>query len=73
MKLVNAITVGALLFGLAGGALAEGGHERVKQFNEDFRNDQAQRWNDDGAAQAPQQVAQTTQEERDERNVQSQK
>lgn len=38
MKFVKSIAIGSLLLGLMGTAYAEGGFERAKQFNENFRN-----------------------------------
>ena len=44
MKLLKCMAMTSLLIGMAGTAYAEGGHERVKQFNQDFRTEQARLW-----------------------------
>ena len=44
MKFVKSIAIGSLLLGLMGTAYAEGGFERTKQFNENFRTEQARLW-----------------------------
>lgn len=49
MKFVKSIAIGSLLLGLVGTAYAEGGYERAKQFQENFRNEQARLWSDDSS------------------------
>ncbi len=51
MKFVKSIAIGSLLLGLTGVAYAEGGYERAKQFNENFRTEQARLWSDDSSDQ----------------------
>jgi hypothetical protein len=46
-----------------GTAYAEGGFERAKQFNENFRTEQARLWSDDSSDQNKQQVAQEQKKE----------
>lgn len=46
-----------------GTAYAEGGFERTKQFNENFRTEQARLWSDDSSDQNKQQVAQEKKKE----------
>ena len=63
MKFVKSIAIGSLLLGLMGTAYAEGGFERAKQFNENFRTEQARLWSDDSSDQNKQQVAQEQKKE----------
>ncbi len=63
MKFVKSIAIGSLLLGLMGTAYAEGGYERAKQFQENFRNEQARIWNDDSPDQNKQQVTQEQKKE----------
>ncbi|CAB5579769.1 MULTISPECIES: hypothetical protein [Pseudomonas] len=63
MKFVKSIAIGSLLLGLMGTAYAEGGFERTKQFNENFRTEQARLWSDDSSDQNKQQVAQEKKKE----------
>ncbi|MDU9402598.1 hypothetical protein RTH46_08850 [Pseudomonas sp. zfem004] len=63
MKLFKSIAIGSLLLGLMGTAYAEGGYERAKQFQENFRNEQARLWSDDSSDQNKQQVAQEQEKE----------
>ncbi|WP_323615029.1 hypothetical protein [Pseudomonas putida] len=63
MKLAKSISVGTLLLGLVGTVFAEGGHERVINFNENFRAEQARLWNGDSSDQKKQQIAQESQKE----------
>nr|WP_314877567.1 hypothetical protein [uncultured Pseudomonas sp.] len=59
MKLLKCVAVASLLIGMSGTAYAEGGHERVKQFNQDFRTEQARLWDSTSLQQADkQQVSQ---------------
>ena len=63
MKFVKSIAIGSLLLGLMGTAYAEDGYERAKQFQENFRNEQARLWSDDASDQNKQQVAQEQKKE----------
>lgn len=59
MKLLKCMALASLLIGTTGTAYAEGGHERVKQFNQDFRTEQARLWDSKSLRQDDkQQVAQ---------------
>lgn len=59
MKLLKCMAMASLLIGMSGAAYAEGGHERVKQFNQDFRTEQARLWDSKSMQQGDkQQVAQ---------------
>lgn len=60
MKLLKCMALASLLTGLSGTAFAEGGHERVKQFNQDFRAEQARLWDSN-----KQQIAQQQKQPRD--------
>ena len=44
MKLLKCMAMASLLIGMTGTVYAEGGHERAKQFNKDFRTEQARLW-----------------------------
>lgn len=44
MKLLRCMAMASLLIGMTRTAYAEGGHERAKQFNKDFRTEQARLW-----------------------------
>lgn len=63
MKFVKSFAIGSLLFGLMGTAYAEGGYERAKQFQENFRNEQARLWSDDSSDQNKQQIPQEQKKE----------
>lgn len=59
MKLLKCMAMASLLIGMTGTAYAEGGHERVKQFNQEFRTEQARLWDSKPMQQRDkQQVAQ---------------
>ncbi|WP_449434685.1 hypothetical protein [Pseudomonas putida] len=64
MKPLKIIASCSLLLGLMGTAYAEGGYEQAKQFNENFRTEQARLWNDDSFEQDKQQVALEQQKKR---------
>ncbi|MCI1021467.1 hypothetical protein HWD96_04415 [Pseudomonas putida] len=64
MKFVKSIAIGSLLLGLMGTAYAEGGYERAKQFQENFRNEQARLWSDNSSDQNKQQFPQKQKKER---------
>lgn len=67
MKLLKCMAMASLLTGMAGTAYAEGGHERVKQFNQDFRTEQARLWHSKSLRQdEKQQVAQQPKQSRTE-------
>ncbi|AVD93038.1 hypothetical protein D3C76_755960 [compost metagenome] len=63
MKFAKSIAIGSLLLGLVSTAYAEGGYERAKQFQENFRNEQARLWSDDSSDQNKQQIAQEQKKE----------
>lgn len=67
MKLIKSIAIGSLLLGFIGTAYAEGGAERARQFNQNFRADQANLWNDDSSNEQKQQVAQEQENESQDR------
>lgn len=64
MKSVKVIAICSLLLGLMGTAYAEGGYERAKQFNENFRAEQARLWGDDSSGKSKKQAIQEGQKER---------
>lgn len=63
MKLVKHIAVATLLFGVLSTAHAEEGYERAKNFQENFRAEQARLWSDHSSDQNKPQIAQEQRQE----------
>lgn len=67
MKLAKHIAISTLLFGILGTAHAEGGHERAKIFQENFRAEQARLWSDDSSDDKKTRIAQEQRQDKDEK------